>query len=262
MSCRLRKIAFFFLLIFFFFRNFIAFGGEVSLDLFLKLSHLKGDEFASCLVVMKDQANTAQLNFKLNLQKATRKVRHQIITSSLKDKAESSQSEIIDYLNQKILEGSVEKFKPFWITNAILVTATKDQITKIATFPEVEAVYENYPITLVDPVSVERSAGNVVERERCLSAIGAREAWGMGYTGEGRLVCNFDTGVDGDHPAFSQTGGAIMGACLPHPGLIHMAQIFPRISKDMGLIPWESWPVSQKETPLEWHLKLSGSLLR
>ncbi|KPK99845.1 MAG: hypothetical protein AMJ91_06100 [candidate division Zixibacteria bacterium SM23_73_3] len=201
MSCRVRKIAFFFLLIFFFFRNFIVFGGEVSPDFFLKLSHLKGDEFASCLVVMKDQANTAQLNFKLNLQKATRKVRHQIITSSLKDKAESSQSEIIDYLNQKILEGSVEKFKPFWITNAILVTATKDQITKIATFPEVEAVYENYPITLVDPVSVERSAGNVVERERCLSAIGAREAWEMGYTGQGRLVCNFDTGVDGDHPA-------------------------------------------------------------
>lgn len=208
MSCRLRKIAFFFFLIFFFFRSFIAFGGEVSPDLFLKLSHLKADELVSCLVVMKDQTNTARLNFELNLsefgstgQKATRKVRHQIIIRSLKDKAGSSQREIIDYLNQKILEGSVEKFKTFWITNAILVTATKDEIKKIASHPDVEAVYENYPITLVDPVSVERSAGNVAERERVLYAIGVRGAWEMGYTGQGRLVCNFDTGVDGDHPA-------------------------------------------------------------
>ncbi|MCK4403673.1 MAG: S8 family serine peptidase [candidate division Zixibacteria bacterium] len=208
MSRRLRKIVFFFLLIFFFFRSFIAFGGEVSPDLVLKLNPMRADEFVSCLVVMKDQTNTAGLNFKLNLsefgstgQKATRKVRHRMIIRSLMDKAESSQSEIIDYLNKKTIEGSVEKFKTFWITNAIQVTATKDQVEKIASHPDVETIYENYPVTLVEPVSVERSAGNTVERERCLSAISAREAWEMGYTGKGRLVCNFDTGVDGDHPA-------------------------------------------------------------
>ncbi|MCK4224106.1 MAG: S8 family serine peptidase [candidate division Zixibacteria bacterium] len=200
MSPRLRKIAFFFFLIFFFFRSFIVFGGEISPDLSSKLSHLKTDEFVSCLVVMKDQTNTAQLNFKLNLQKATRKVRHQMILKSLRDKAESSQREMIDYLNQKALQGNIEEFRTFWITNAIQVTATKDAIKRIASFPDVEAIYENYPITLVNPVSVERASGNIVERERCLSAIGAREAWEMGYTGEGRLVCNFDTGVDGDHP--------------------------------------------------------------
>ncbi len=221
MSRRLRKIVFFFFLIFFFFRSFLAFGGEINPDLVAKLSHLKADEFASCLVVMKDQTNTARLNFKLNLQKATRKVRHQMILRSLKDKAESSQREMIDYLNQKILDGSVEKFKTFWITNAILVTATKDQIKKIASFPDVEAAYENYPITLVDPVSEERSAGYMAEKERCLSAIGARGAWEMGYTGQGRLVCNFDTGVDGDHPAlFSNwrgNNGSLASACWFDP---------------------------------------------
>ena len=200
MSTRLKKIAFFFFLIFFFFRSFIVFGGEISPDLSSKLSRLKTDEFVSCLVVMKDQTNTAQMNFKLNLQNATRKVRHQMMLKSLRDKAESSQREMIDYLNQKALQGNIEEFRTFWITNAIQVTATKDEIKRIATFPDVEAIYENYPINLVNPVSVERASGNIVERERCLSAIGAREAWEMGYTGEGRLVCNFDTGVDGDHP--------------------------------------------------------------
>jgi bacillopeptidase F len=201
MSNRLRKTLFFFLLLFFFFRSFFAFGGEISPDLVSKLNGLKADEFAACLVVMKEQANTVQLNSTLSLQKATREVRHQRLLGALKDKAESSQSQLIDYLNEKTFDGSVREFKTFWITNAILVTATRDEIERIASFPGVEALYENYPITLVEPVSIQKSSGNSVERENILSAIGAREAWDMGYTGLGRLVCSFDTGVDGDHPA-------------------------------------------------------------
>jgi bacillopeptidase F len=192
---RVRKIAFFFFLLFFFFRSFLAFGGEISPTLASKLSRLKVGEFASCLVVMEDQANTAALSSKLRLQKATRKVRHHAILRSLQDKAESSQREIVDYLNRETLYGSVEKFEIFWITNAILISATRNQINEIAAFPGVRAIYENYPITLVEPVSVEPAAGNVAEKEKCFSAIGAREAWEMGYTGLGRLVCSFDTGV-------------------------------------------------------------------
>jgi subtilisin family serine protease len=133
--------------------------------------------------------------------------------SSLKSKALSSQTDVIDYLNQRALDGSVKEFKTFWITNAILVTATPKEIEKIASRPDVETVYDNYPITLIDPVSVEKSSGGDVERERCFSAIGAREAWKMGYNGKGRLVCNFDTGVDGHHPAlFSNWRGNNGGA--------------------------------------------------
>jgi hypothetical protein len=179
MSTKLRKIVFFFLLLFFFFRSFVVFGGEISPDLALKLSDLKADESATCLVVMKEQANTVQLNYKLNLQKATRKVRHQRVLGALKDKATSSQSQLINYLNRAAVDGSIKEFKPFWITNAILVTASGDEIEEIASFPGVEALCENYPITLVEPVSIERSSGNSVEREKILSAIGARQAWEM-----------------------------------------------------------------------------------
>jgi len=201
MSARLRKTLFFFLLLFFFFRAFAAFGGRISPGLASKLSGLRADESLTCLVVMEDQANIAQLNSKLDLQKATRQVRHQRLLVTLKDRAKRSQSRLVDYLNQRTIEGSIREFKSFWITNAILVTAGKHEIERIAAFHGVEAVYENYPITLVEPVSVQKSSGNNLEREKILSAIGTREAWAMGYTGKGRLVCSFDTGVDGDHPA-------------------------------------------------------------
>ncbi|MGB2979629.1 MAG: S8 family serine peptidase, partial [Candidatus Zixiibacteriota bacterium] len=213
MSTRLRKTIFFFLLLFFFFRCFISFGGEISPGLVSKLNSLKEDEFATCLVVMKEQANTTRLNLELGFQKATREVRHQTLVTALQHKALVSQGELIDYLSQKTLGGSVEEFRSFWIDNAILVTASRDEIRRIASLPGVEALYENYPITLVEPVSTQKSSGNSAEREKILSAIGAREAWEMGYTGEGRLLCSIDTGVDGDHPALlsnwrGQNGGS------------------------------------------------------
>ncbi len=37
--------------------------------------------------------------------------------------------------------------------------------------------------------------------ESNIKAIGADSAWKAGYTGKGRLVCSFDTGLEGHHPA-------------------------------------------------------------
>jgi len=233
MSTRLRKTIFFFLLLFFFFRSFAAFGGRISPGLASKLNGLKADQSITCLVVMEDQTNTAQLNSKLNLQRATRKARHQSLLSALKDEAASSQSDLLDYLNRSVIDGSVSEFNSFWITNAILVTADRDEIERIAAFPGVEVLHENYPITLVEPVSIQKSSGNNLEREKILSAIGTREAWEMGYTGKGRLVCSFDTGVDGDHPALlsnwrGNSGGSTaaswfdpLGSDLPVDGRGH-----------------------------------------
>lgn len=221
MSARVKKTAFFFLLVFFFFKGFAAFGGEIDDDLKSKLAGLKSDEFTSCLVVMKDQANTDQLNLKLNLQKAARVTRHLAVLNSLKSTALNSQAGLVDYLKKKNLEGSVREFKTFWITNAVLITATRSEIERIASRPDVEAAYENYPITLVDPVSIEESSSNTADRDRYLSVIGARDAWKMGYTGAGRIICSFDTGVDGDHPALLSnwrgSNGAEASACWLDP---------------------------------------------
>ena len=234
MPRKLRKTIFFFFLIFFFFKCFIVFSGELSPDLGLRLSQLKADEFTTCLVLMRDQINPAQLNFKLNLQTATRKVRHEMMLTSLRSIAESSQTELTSYLNQKTLEGSIQQFKTFWITNAILVTATPKEIEKIASRPDVEVIYENYLITLVDPVSVEKVSGGITEKERCLSAIGVREAWKLGYTGKGRLVCNFDTGVDGHHPALFSNWRGNNGGSVTASWFDPLSSDFPKDDKGHG----------------------------
>jgi len=195
------QLVFISLCLFFLFKSPFLLGGNISPDLELRLSKSKGNEFESCLLVMKKQVNTAQLSLRLKPEATTRKERHAEILKTLKREASSSQSGIINYLQEKIKEGSVKELKTFWITNSIFLTATKDEIKRLAFRSDVETIYENYPISLVAPVSVEKPSHNQSEKERCFSAIGVREAWNMGYNGKGRLVCHFDTGVDGDHPA-------------------------------------------------------------
>jgi len=241
MSRRFRKILFFLFLLFFFFKCFFCFGGEIEhgrarlgADFTSKLNLLKANEYITCLVVMKDQVNTSLVNAKLDPNLATRKIIHTTVLSALKDKAASSQLGLVDYLNQKTSDGGVKQFKTFWITNAILVTAKKEVVEKIALRPEVEIIEENYPITLVEPVSVEQAAGGAVEKERCLSAMSVREAWRMGYNGAGRLVCNFDTGVDGHHPALASNwrgnNGGSLSACWFDP----LQSDFPKDDKGHG----------------------------
>ncbi len=194
-------VAFILWLVFFLIKAPFLFGGNISPDLERKLSRLRRNEFQSCLLVMKSQVSTAQLNHKLNLHSATRKERHEEVLKALKGEASSSQSEIINYLQEKIRQGSVKEFRTFWIANSIFLIATEEEIKKVSSRGDVETILEDYPISLVDPVSVEKSSNNQTEKERCFSAIGVREVWSMGYNGKGRLVCNLDTGVDGEHEA-------------------------------------------------------------
>jgi len=227
-------VAFISLLLPFLLESPFLYGGNISPDLELKLNELRENEFHSCLLVMKSQANIAQLNYKLNLRSATRKERHNEILNILKSEASSSQFEILNYLQEKIKQGSVKEFKTFWIANSIFLFATKDEIEKVASRNDVETVYENYPISLVDPVSIEKSSNNQAEKESCFSAIGVREAWSMGYNGQGRLVCNLDTGVDGGHEAlFSNWRGNNGGS--PEASWFHpYGSDFPQDNKGHG----------------------------
>ena len=227
-------VAFIFLLSFFLFGSSPSFAGIISANLELKLARLGSDELQSCLLVMKSQARAEQLSHKLNLRSATRKERHQELLSVLKAEASSSQSEIIKYVQESIGQGRVKEFKTFWITNSIFVRATRDVIEKIASRKDVETIYENYPISLVGPVSVEESSSDQTQKESCFSAIGVREAWSMGYNRKGRLVCNLDTGVDKDHEAlFSNwrgNNGGSAAASWFHP----YGSDFPQDKKGRG----------------------------
>jgi len=202
MKEKISYLVFLIFLILFFSEFPSAFCGELSPDLLSEMEKLQEDEYASALIMMKEQIDTPYLNYKLNQQKLSLKEKHKIVLNSLQDKASSSQFELLRFLNQEKEKKTVKEFKRFWITNCVLVDATKDVLEEIAKRNDVEIVYPNYPVSLISPVSIDEPLGQS-KIDNNLDAVKIREVWKIGYTGKGRLVCNFDTGVEGTHPALS-----------------------------------------------------------
>ncbi len=184
-------------------------SGELSQDLKERFKILKEDEYISCLVMFKDQVSPNDLDLCRKLK--TQNERHSSVIYRLKDKKDKAQNDILSYLEEQKNKGLVKSYRSFWIVNGILITASKEEIEKIALRPEVEIVSPNYPISLIAPVSEQANSAKTGVIDY-FQAIGVRELWKMGYTGKGRLVCGFDTGVEGSHPAlFSNWKGGLQG---------------------------------------------------
>ncbi len=115
------------------------------------------------------------------------------------NKASESQRNIVDEIN--LAGDNIAEYKSFWITNAIYVKGDADYIRNLIENEDVEFAFENLDLVLVEPVFSEDAEDANEGIEPGLAVIGVRDAWRMGLTGKGRLVCNFDTGVDGTHEA-------------------------------------------------------------
>jgi len=184
-------------------------SGELSQDLKKRFQTLEENEYLSCLVMLKDQIGPRDLELHRKLK--TQKERHSSIIYKLKDKKERAQKDILIYLDEQKSKGLIKSYQSFWIVNGILVTATKEEIEKIALRAEVEMIYPNYPVSLIAPVFEEANSSKSGARDY-FQATGVGELWKMGYTGKGRLVCSFDTGVEWSHPAlFYNWKGGLQG---------------------------------------------------
>ncbi|GAB2607012.1 hypothetical protein GCM10027067_18140 [Pseudactinotalea suaedae] len=104
------------------------------------------------------------------------------------------------------LEAAGASFTPRWITNAILVQdGTLELAQSLATSAEVLEIRET--TTYPGEVPVEEVAGTqgLDAVEWGVQAINADDVWSqLGVTGEGIVVANIDSGVDGDHPALME----------------------------------------------------------
>jgi bacillopeptidase F len=116
-----------------------------------------------------------------------------------KSKAEAAQ------VNDLTEGGVVEHF---WIVNGVAVHTTRSRISQVEALPFVDKVYtpEDLVFRAILPrePSLAASEKAIGAAEPGLEAIGARALWALGYTGRGRLVLSFDTGVWPQHPAISR----------------------------------------------------------
>lgn len=96
----------------------------------------------------------------------------------------------------------------FWIVNGVALKGDRSRILKLQGREGVARIYEPEELAFFailpkePPVPApDKSVGGT---EPGLEAIGVRALWNMGYTGRGRLVLSFDTGVWPQHPAIQR----------------------------------------------------------
>ena len=149
---------------------------KISPDLLTKLNQLNRNEFESFLIVFKDQLNTDYLDYKLSREAVSFSTRHRTVISSLRNLAKSSQKELIGILEKEKEKGKVKKIRSFWVSNVLSLKATKEVIEKISQRDDIEILYPDYPISLIEPVSESPSLYRS-KINRNWEAINLRKVW-------------------------------------------------------------------------------------
>ncbi|MCP4632080.1 MAG: S8 family serine peptidase [candidate division Zixibacteria bacterium] len=180
----------------------IASAGEIDTGLEQILQSSESNQQISALVYLNEQVNLKAITQQMDMQSATLSDRHETVVRALQDVADRTQNDFIMHLDDLKSEGRISDYHAYWITNAFRIDAAPSEIKMLADHPDVEIVYFNYEIELIEPVDIkESSPSDIASVEIGVEAVNAPDVWALGFTGEGVLVANMDTGVQGDHPA-------------------------------------------------------------
>lgn len=131
--------------------------------------------------------------------------RAQTVISRLQEQAKASQHHIYKALHTS-LATDVRNVHAFWIVNLMVLEARPSAIQALALMEGIAQIdLENSTFVAHDPILKGTRNTARVENgvEPGLVAINAPALWALGYTGRGRLVYNYDTGVWPNHPAFA-----------------------------------------------------------
>ena len=197
-------------------------AGEIDADLAATLQKADPNAVISTLVYLDDRVDLAAITAQADAQQATLAERHETIVRALSQKAQATQAQLAAHLNQLQSVGRIADFETYWIANVIRVDAVPDEIITLSERDDVERVYSNYPIELIEPVErkpiVGQRAAMAGGVEPGVEAVRAPEVWDLGITGDGALVATLDTGVDGSHPALASRWRGLDPAYAGNPG--------------------------------------------
>ncbi|MDP6908003.1 MAG: S8 family serine peptidase, partial [Flavobacteriales bacterium] len=163
------------------------------------------DTFQNIRVEFVDNVDCYALNHQFKQQRLEVTERPKVVITELQQQANISQNPVIDRL-ESALQGHYQSLEKFWIVNLLVMKADKEAIEVIENMTGVALIdIEDQKILPHDPIirgeeTADRAPNGI---EPGLEAINAPAMWALGYTGRGRLVYDYDTGVWPTHPAFA-----------------------------------------------------------
>lgn len=180
----------------------------LSTSLAAKLEIIGNDDLINIHVFLREKADLQSLRLDFVSNAVPVKYRPRQVKQTLTQIAESSQAELISYLeNRKVQFPNVRIKRQYHIINMISVELPASLIDKLAVRSDVEFIElaDRLKVVYDKPVQMEASSGRATNgHEPGLDAIGAPFMWNLGYTGLGRRLYTVDTGVWPVHPAIQR----------------------------------------------------------
>jgi hypothetical protein len=155
-----------------------AFAGEIEPKFAGYLETIGDDDFASAIIFLQDRPDIGALDASLHSEKAPFEVRHEQVFNALTQAAERSQPALLSYLDTSRATGTVRGYIPYWITNMVVVSATKAELERIANMdPGVDG--DHHALT-------DRWRGNLQSWSECWrDALGGGKTYPDDYHGHG-----------------------------------------------------------------------------
>jgi len=183
-----------------------AVAGTMHEDFRALLSRTAGSEMVSGLVMLAEQPELDRIERRIQeTGQTSRWRRHQFVVVEAQQTAARTQGGILSLLQELQAQGAVRSFQSFWITNVIAVEASPQVFEQLADRADVGTIFVNQPIELRPgwadtPVEPAKGLRSLPDNLVCVNVA---PVWAESLRGQGRLVCSFDTGADGDHEAFA-----------------------------------------------------------
>lgn len=174
----------------------LAWGGRIDPNLLRSLNSAAPEAEHAVIVKLTDRVDIEPM--KASLATEERNARHARLVRALRDKAKTSQNDITTNLRTRELQGEVRKIRSFWIVNGLALTAKAQTIRELAERDDVEAIIPDRIVSLGQVPAASTTVGRWN-----LDMVGAPLLWQLGYTGQGVVVANLDSGVDINHPALA-----------------------------------------------------------
>ncbi|MFI7226594.1 S8 family serine peptidase [Nonomuraea angiospora] len=167
-------------------------------------AQLDKDDKATFWVRMKGAADLSGAR-----RAVTKDTKAELVFEAKTERAAASQAGL-----RKLLDSRRTDYTPYWIVNAVRVTADAKLASEIAKLADVESIQPVRTVKLPDPtpgkaeakVNVADSATSEVAVEWNIDRVNAPRVWSeLGNRGEGIVIAHIDSGAQFDHPDLVQS---------------------------------------------------------
>jgi subtilisin family serine protease len=182
-------------------------AGNLSSDLQRDLKSSAPDDKLHVFIKVRDRDNGRGLRTALSEAAPTRAARYQKAADYLENAHRSAQEALLGRLKALKLKGKSSDIHPYWIVNVIEAKVAASELEALCVHEDVEYIQSVPEVYLIEPEdgTPESPTRSPALIEDNLTYIKADQAWAAGYTGEGRVICSFDTGIRGTHHALENS---------------------------------------------------------